>query len=99
MPTRQLRLHTPFLKTFLNNLQFLFIRPMTAPSFGTGNGLLAGVGLLLLMTATTTKSHITRKDGPRRRRTTDLGRLIVNAGLLAKVVAYAVVQLLSRSVG
>jgi hypothetical protein len=70
MPARQSRLHTFFLKTFLNDLQFLVIRPMTTPSFGVGNGLLAG-GVLLLMTANDTKSHITRKDGPRRRRTSE----------------------------
>ena len=46
MPARQLRLHTPFLKTFLNDLQFLFIRPMTTPGFGVGNGLLAGGGFV-----------------------------------------------------
>ena len=46
MPTRQLRLHTTFLKTFLNDLQLFVIRPMTTPSFGVGNGLLAGVGFV-----------------------------------------------------
>jgi hypothetical protein len=35
-------------------------------------------GVLLLMTANDTKSHITRKDGPRWRRTIWLTRLTIN---------------------
>lgn len=72
MPPRQLRRHNVVLKTLLNDLQFLVIRPVPTPSFSVGNGWLAGEGLVLLMTATPTKSYITRKDGPRRRRTSYL---------------------------
>jgi hypothetical protein len=56
IPTRQLRLQM----TFLNDLQPFFVRPMTTPSFGHLNALLAGGGVVLLMTATPTKPDINK---------------------------------------
>lgn len=66
MPARQLRLHTTFLKTFLNDLQLFVIRPMTAPNFGTGNDLLAGVGFVAAHDCNRYKSkhHPKRRPSP-----------------------------------
>jgi hypothetical protein len=42
MPPRQLGLHHAVLEAFLNDLQFLIIRPMPAPGFGAGHNFYAG---------------------------------------------------------
>ena len=42
MPPRQLGLHHAVLEAFLNDLQFLIIRPMPTPGFGAGHNFYAG---------------------------------------------------------